>query len=84
MAPLKAIIHPIAASWVRHKRVYHGSAISEGLLRGLCSTADVFEIGGVVVIHAAPVSLVISEPEPGLASERVFAPPASFCAVSAC
>lgn len=51
MAPLKTIIHPIAASWVRHKRVYHGSAISEGLLSLLRSAPDVFEIGGVVVIH---------------------------------
>lgn len=51
MTPLKAIIHPIAASWVRHKRVYHGSAVSEGLLRGFGSTANGFEIGGVVITH---------------------------------
>lgn len=78
MATDKTIIHPTAASWIRHETVNDSPTIGFGLLRELGSASDVFEIGGVVDIHAAPVNLVINDPEPGLASERVLAPPASF------
>ena len=50
MAPHKTIIHPIAASWIRHKGVDDGPAIGFSELGCLNCAADVLCVGGIIDI----------------------------------